>query len=114
MQAGCAKVYITSRKANACDSACEALNALPNIAPGAIAVSVPADSSNIQGVEGLVRKVRDSTDHIDILFANAGATWGEKFDTHPDQAFAKVMDLSTSDSRPISRHSMAVKLLLRS
>lgn len=26
--------------------------------------------------------------------ANAGATWGEKFDTHPDSAFAKVMDLN--------------------
>ena len=35
-----------------------------------------------------------TTDHIDILFANAGATWGESFDTHPDAAFAKVMDLN--------------------
>lgn len=35
-----------------------------------------------------------TTDHVDILFANAGATWGEKFDTHPDEAFAKVMDLN--------------------
>jgi NAD(P)-dependent dehydrogenase (short-subunit alcohol dehydrogenase family) len=31
---------------------------------------------------------------VDILFANAGATWGEGFDTHPDSAFAKVMDLN--------------------
>lgn len=36
----------------------------------------------------------ETTDHVDILFANAGATWGEKFDTHPDGAFAKVMDLN--------------------
>ena len=35
-----------------------------------------------------------TTDHVDILFANAGATWGEAFDTHPDSAFAKVMDLN--------------------
>lgn len=35
-----------------------------------------------------------TTDHVDILFANAGATWGETFDTHPDGAFAKVMDLN--------------------
>lgn len=34
------------------------------------------------------------TDHVDILLANAGATWGEAFDTHPDGAFAKVMDLN--------------------
>lgn len=41
-----------------------------------------------------MEKVKETTDHVDILFANAGATWGEKFDTHPDSAFAKVMDLN--------------------
>lgn len=55
---------------------------------------MPADSAKIADVEGLVNKVKETTDHIDILFANAGATWGERFDTHPDQAFAKVMDLN--------------------
>lgn len=39
-------------------------------------------------------EVSKTTDHVDILFANAGASWGEKFDTHPDGAFAKVMDLN--------------------
>lgn len=39
-------------------------------------------------------EVSRTTDHVDILFANAGATWGEKFDTHPDTAFSKVMDLN--------------------
>ena len=55
---------------------------------------MPADSAKIADVEGLVGKVKETTDHVDILFANAGATWGEKFDTHPDSAFAKVMDLN--------------------
>lgn len=41
-----------------------------------------------------MKEVSKTTDHVDILFANAGATWGEKFDTHPDSAFAKVMDLN--------------------
>jgi NADP-dependent 3-hydroxy acid dehydrogenase YdfG len=41
-----------------------------------------------------VKEVGKTTDHVDILFANAGATWGESFDTHPDGAFAKVMDLN--------------------
>ena len=94
LQAGCIKVYITSRKAAACDSACAALNALPNKRPGARAISVPADSAKIADVEALVKKIMETTDHVDILFANAGATWGEKFDTHPDSAFAKVMDLN--------------------
>lgn len=42
----------------------------------------------------MLQKVKETTDHLDILLANAGATWGEKFDTHPDSAFAKVMDLN--------------------
>ncbi|KAL8770589.1 MAG: hypothetical protein Q9194_005123 [Teloschistes cf. exilis] len=94
LQAGCSKVYITSRKAAVCESACAALNALPNKRSGAQAISVPADSAKISGVEALVKEVLTTTDHVDILFANAGATWGEKFDTHPDSAFAKVMDLN--------------------
>ena len=55
---------------------------------------MPADSAKIGDIEMLVKKVKETTDHVDILFANAGATWGEKFDTHPDSAFAKVMDLN--------------------
>ncbi|PQE02978.1 oxidoreductase short-chain dehydrogenase reductase family protein [Rutstroemia sp. NJR-2017a BVV2] len=91
---GASKVYITSRKASACEAAVKALNALPNLSPGAKAISVPADIAKFEGVEHLVREVSKTTDHIDILFANAGATWGEAFDTHPDSAFSKVMDLN--------------------
>ncbi|KAF1811838.1 bile acid 7-dehydroxylase 1/3 [Eremomyces bilateralis CBS 781.70] len=94
LQAGCSKVFITSRKAQACQEACDALNALTNKAPGAIAIPVPADSSKVSEIERLVKEVEKHTDHVDILFANAGATWGEKFETHPDSAFAKVMDLN--------------------
>lgn len=94
LQAGASKVYITSRKAKACEDAVKALNALPNLQPGAKAISVPADSSEFEGVEHLVKKVGKTTDHVDILFANAGASWGEKFDSHPDAMFAMVMDLN--------------------
>jgi len=94
LQAGASKVYITSRKAAACETAVAALNKLPNLAPGAKAISVPADSAKIEGVQHLVNEVGKTTDHVDILFANAGATWGAPFDSHPDDAFAKVMDLN--------------------
>ncbi|CAJ2508262.1 Uu.00g094480.m01.CDS01 [Anthostomella pinea] len=94
LQAGCAKVFITSRKASACEAAVAQLNALPNLRPGALAISVPADSSTAAGIDSLVSQVAKQTPHVDILFANAGATWGEAFDTHPDAAFSKVMDLN--------------------
>lgn len=94
LQAGCSKVYITSRKKQACDEAVAALNALPNKRPGAQAISVPADSSRIEELDRLAAEVAKTTDRVDILFANAGATWGEKFDTHPEKMFSKVMDLN--------------------
>lgn len=45
-------------------------------------------------LDRLVAEVKKTTDHVDILFANAGATWGEKFETHPEKMFSKVMDLN--------------------
>ncbi|CCC09974.1 hypothetical protein SMACR_02554 [Sordaria macrospora] len=94
LQAGASKVFISSRKASACDSAVKTLNALPGLSPGAKAISIPADAATIAGVQHLVAEVAKHTDHIDILLANAGATWGAAFDEHPDSAFAKVMDLN--------------------
>lgn len=55
---------------------------------------MPADSSKVSEIERLVAEVAKHTDKVDILFANAGATWGAKFDDHPDNAFSKVMDLN--------------------
>ncbi|KJZ75620.1 hypothetical protein HIM_05083 [Hirsutella minnesotensis 3608] len=94
LQAGASTVFISSRKAAACESACAALNALPNLQPGARAIPVPADSSRPEGVKALVAAVRQHTDCVDVLMANAGATWGESLDTHPDEAFDKVMNLN--------------------
>ncbi|KAJ4302101.1 hypothetical protein N0V88_002237 [Collariella sp. IMI 366227] len=94
LQAGASKVFISSRKASACTEACTTLNALPNLRPGSVAIPVPADSATLEGIKHLLSEVSRQTPHVDILLANAGATWGEAFDTHPDAAFAKVMDLN--------------------
>lgn len=42
----------------------------------------------------LVAEVGKLTDHVDILIANAGATWGAPLETHGDAAFTRVMDLN--------------------
>ena len=95
MQAGCSKIFITSRKASACDASAAALNALPNKSPDAIAYSVPADSSKVDDISRLVAEVAKHTDHVDILFANAGATWGSEFDAVDEKnGWDKVMDLN--------------------
>jgi NAD(P)-dependent dehydrogenase (short-subunit alcohol dehydrogenase family) len=67
---------------------------LPNKRPGAQAISVPADNSKIEEIERLVAEVKKTTDHVDILFANAGATWGASFEEYPEKQFSKVMDLN--------------------
>ncbi|KAI4624199.1 uncharacterized protein J4E87_005698 [Alternaria ethzedia] len=95
MQAGCSKIFITSRKDSACDAAVAALNALPNKSPGAAAISIPADSSKVSEIDRLVQEVSKHTDHVDILFANAGATWGSKFEEADEKnGWDKVMDLN--------------------
>ena len=86
LRAGCSKVYITSRKSKACEEACTALNAIPTKRPGAKAISVPADISKVSEIERLVSEVSKTTDRVDILFANAGATWGSTFEEHPPAA----------------------------
>ncbi|KAG8630412.1 hypothetical protein KVT40_002031 [Elsinoe batatas] len=92
LQAGASLVFITSRKAKACEEACAALNKLKGIKGKAI--SVPADLAKQGETERLVAEVSKHTDHVDILFANAGATWGAPFDKHPESAFEKVMHLN--------------------
>ena len=94
LQAGCSLVFVSSRKAAACEKAAAQLNALPGLQPGARAVSAPADTSTVAGIDALVAAVRAHTPHVDILFANAGATWGAPFDAYPEAAFSKVMDLN--------------------
>ncbi|RMZ75359.1 hypothetical protein DV738_g5521, partial [Chaetothyriales sp. CBS 135597] len=94
LQAGCSKVFITSRKAKACEEAVAALNSLRGKRPGAMAISVPADSADIAEIERLGAEISKHTDHIDILFANAASTWGAPFGKHPPDVFTKVLNLN--------------------
>ncbi|KAK4934369.1 hypothetical protein LTR10_024349 [Elasticomyces elasticus] len=94
LQAGCSKIYITSREAKACEEAIDALNALPSKRPDAKAIAIPADCSTISELDRLAAEVAETTDHVDILFANAGATWGAPFEKTAPDTFSKVMDLN--------------------
>ncbi|KAF4589496.1 oxidoreductase, short-chain dehydrogenase/reductase family [Ophiocordyceps camponoti-floridani] len=93
LQAGAARVFISSRKAEACQDACRALNNLPRIRGRAEAL--PADLSTAKGVRLLVDEVASRCPGgVDILLANAGATWGAALEKHPDEAAGKVLDLN--------------------
>jgi len=83
-----AKVYISSRKAEACDQTARELSALGPC------FSLPADVSTIDGAKGLAAAFAAREPALDILVNNAGAAWGETFDTFPEKGWDKVMDLN--------------------
>lgn len=95
LKAGASKVYVSSRKAKACDEAAKELNDLvsKNGLKGK-AIALPGDCGTRKGVEELLAQFKKQENKLDILIANAGASWGADFHSHPDEAFAKVLDLN--------------------
>jgi hypothetical protein len=75
-----ARVYISARKAEACDQTAAELSSLGTC------VSLPADFSTPEGVKDLVDAFARHEPALDILVNNAGAAWGESFDTFPRRA----------------------------
>jgi 2-deoxy-D-gluconate 3-dehydrogenase len=86
LEAGCAKVYISSRKAPACIETAEELG--PNCIP------LPQDVSTVEGVKALVAEFLKHEDKLDILVNNAGAAWGAEFDEFPESGWDKVLNLN--------------------
>ena len=83
-----ARVYISSRKAAACDDAARELSVLGPC------FSLPADVSTVEGARGLAAAYNAREGSLDILVNNAGAAWGESFDTFPEQGWDKVLNLN--------------------
>lgn len=83
-----ARVYISARKAEACNETAKELSA---IGP---CVSLPADVSNTAGIAELAAAYEGHENSLDILVNNAGAAWAESFDSFPESGWDKVMDLN--------------------
>ena len=83
-----ATVYISARKAAACDATAAELS---QIGP---CVSLPADVSSAAGIAGLVAAFGAREQKLDILVNNAGAAWGAPFDEFPESGWDKVVDLN--------------------
>jgi len=88
LKAGARAVYITARKAEACDATARELSSLGTC------VSIPCDISTGEGVHALVDAYAQREKTLDILVNNAGAAWGESFDTFPEKGWDKVVDLN--------------------
>ncbi|MEZ5558034.1 MAG: SDR family oxidoreductase [Pseudomonadales bacterium] len=83
-----AKVYISSRKADACDATAERLMARF----GGECVSIPANLSDLAGIDALTAELGRREQRLDILVNNAGVSWGAPLDEFPENGWDKVMD----------------------
>jgi NAD(P)-dependent dehydrogenase (short-subunit alcohol dehydrogenase family) len=83
-----ARVYISARKADACNETARELSAYGPC------ISLPADVSTVAGAEGLAAAYAQREGQLDILVNNAGAAWGADFDEFPENGWDKVVDLN--------------------
>jgi NAD(P)-dependent dehydrogenase (short-subunit alcohol dehydrogenase family) len=87
---GAAKVYITARKAAACEATAKELSA----AYDGECIALPIDISTNAGIETLAGEITKREGKLDILVNNAGAAWGADFDDFPESGWDKVINLN--------------------
>ena len=90
LAAGCARVYISARKAQQIEDAIADFEARY---PGKV-VGLPVDLSTVEGCRALAKEIAAREERLDILVNNAGAAWGEPFESFPEAGWDKVMDIN--------------------
>ncbi|HEX3771985.1 MAG TPA: SDR family oxidoreductase [Polyangiaceae bacterium] len=88
LEAG-ARVYISSRKADACNAA------VAELGPLGECIAIPADVATTEGREALVAELQRREKALHILVNNAGTAWGAPLGEYPEGGFRKVMALNT-------------------
>ena len=83
-----AKVYITARNAAVCDGLAAELSRFGEC------ISLPADLAKMAEIDRFATELERRETKIDVLFNNAGASWGATFDDFPESGWDKVMDLN--------------------
>ncbi|NOT60529.1 MAG: SDR family oxidoreductase, partial [Acidobacteria bacterium] len=81
-----AKVYISSRKKEACDETARQLAEIGEC------ISIPADLSTVEGCQHLSDAINAHESKLHILVNNAGAAWGGTLAEYPEAGWDKVMD----------------------
>jgi len=87
---GATRVYITARKALACEATAKELSADYD----GECIALPIDISTLAGVEMLAKEIATREPKLDILVNNAGAAWGADFDEFPESGWDKVINLN--------------------
>ena len=79
-----AKVYVASRKAEACEATAAELSKVGTC------VGIPADLASEAGCRALADAVGAQESELHVLVNNAGANWGAPLEEHPDSALDKL------------------------
>jgi NAD(P)-dependent dehydrogenase (short-subunit alcohol dehydrogenase family) len=83
-----ARVYVSSRKAEAVAETARALSELGEC------IGIPADLSTEAECRRLADEVASREPALHVLVNNAGATWGAPIDEYDDAAWDRVLDLN--------------------
>lgn len=86
-----ARVYIASRKLEACQQAAASLADLPGEC-----IPFGADLSLEDGVISLAKFIGDNEATLNILINNSGRSWGAAFEQFPWQAWQDIMTLNVT------------------
>jgi NAD(P)-dependent dehydrogenase (short-subunit alcohol dehydrogenase family) len=87
-----AKVYVASRKADACAKTAEELSECGTC------IGIPADLSSEQGCLDLVNEIQRREGKLNILVNNAGVTWGAPLEQYPGDAWDKIQNLNVKSA----------------
>jgi len=88
-----AHVMLVSRKGERCEAMAETLNAL---GVAGSAEGFAGDVGTEDSILALAAAVKSRTDRLDILFNNAGTTWGAPLAAFPHDQWAKTMAVNVA------------------
>ena len=85
-----AKVYISSRKADACQATADRL--MERF--GGECIPIPADLSGLEGAQTVASAIGEREDHIDVVVNNAGQAWGAPLEEFPEKGWDRVLSVN--------------------
>lgn len=89
LQAG-ARVYISARNSDECAKAAEELSQYGEC------IAIVADVGKPKSRARLCERLQSREPGLHILVNNAGTAWGEAYETYPESAFEKLMNINVN------------------
>lgn len=87
LAAGCARVYISARKVE------QMQETIAEFGEDKV-IGIPADLSQMDGIQHLADEMASREDRLDILINNAGAAWGQPYLEFSEAGWDRTMDLN--------------------